>query len=198
MTPILAVIAQAFAASNEVSVELGTLYTDDPSWALFSDTEGLPSKGLRFGYAVHDRVAVVGGWHHVRRGAELTLASGSMSTSSAFLGDEFTLGARGDVAIGDAILPYVALSAMMVRGDVRLDDDFEDDDNPGQVRETDWAPGGLAVGGIELRIPQDEAPFTLAMHLEAGYGATAPLRFGEVGQIQPAGFVMRGGVGVRF
>lgn len=191
----LSLATPAVAADHELSAELGTLHNGDPAWDLFSERNGMPSIGLRGGIAVHDRVAVQLGWHRVRRGANV---SGAANLRTAFVGHEITLGAKADLALGEALRPYVKLDAMLLRGTMRFDDARNDDDNPGQVSASAIAPGGLAVGGLELRIPQGEAPFTLAWHLEAGYGRTATLDFGDYGALTPAGLVVRSGIGVRF
>lgn len=189
----------ALAADHEVSVELGTLANRDPDFDLYSQSNVMPSRGLRAAFAFHERVAVVAGWHRVRRGAELyDENSESYVGRAAFFADELTLGIKADVELVPAILPYVSVQGMLVRGLSRFDDDPEDEESPGQVQFSALAPGLLPMGGVELRIPKGDAPFTLAWHIEAGYGLVGNMDFDALGDVRPGGFALRSGVGVRF
>jgi hypothetical protein len=188
----------ALGADHELSLELGTLHIGDPAFDVFSHGDALPSKGLRAGVAVHERLAVVAGWHHTARGAELHSSEGKLLARSSFRGEAFTLGVKPDLAIGPYFRPYLLVQGMLLAGQVRFDDDPNESDSPGQIQESAVAPGLLTMGGIELRAPMGGAPLTIAFHLEGGYGRTAPLAFDDVGDLQPGGLALRGGVGVRF
>jgi len=190
--------APALAADNELSIELGTFHNGDTDFGVFSDGEYMPSWGLRLGVAPLRNLAVVGGWHRVRRGADLYIDDWTHIGRAAFFADEFTLGVRGDVMIGQALLPYAMVQGLGMVGRVKFDDDPDDKGSPGQFAESAVAVGGLAVAGVELRIPKGNAPFTLAWHIEAGYGLTSALDFERTGDMTPRGFVLRSGVGVRF
>jgi len=211
----LFVASTASAADHEVSVEWGTLFNGDPAFDAFSAGDWMPSRGVRAGVAVHDRVAVVAGFHRARRGASMYTPDGEWVADSAHFANEWTLGAKADLEITEFLLPYVAPQFLLYQGQMRFDDDRTDRDNAGQVRLNALAPGALFVGGVEVRIPKDEAPFTLALHIEAGYGLVARHTYdhgvqigpdgpepwendGTVATMRPGGFVFRTGLGVRF
>ena len=60
---------------GELSVELGQLHNADPTFDLFSENNGMPSCGWRGGARGAERLAVTGGWHRVRRGADRQILS---------------------------------------------------------------------------------------------------------------------------
>ena len=198
--------APAAAADNELSFEFGSLHNDDSSYALFSSEESMPSIGMRAGFAFHDRLSARLGWQHVRQGADVSVGEEQSDShiSSAFYGDELSLGVRADVPLGDFVLPYVSVDGLGFRAKVRFDDDATDEDSPGQVEETAFAPGALAMGGAELRIPigrlypTSKAELALGLNLEVGYALVGQLDFGDLGQMKPGGLAVRSGVGIRF
>lgn len=195
---LLALALPAGAADHEISAELGWVRCTDPSWDLFSDNDGVPTRGFRGGVAVHDRVTVLASWGRTTRGATVDVADVG-SFRSAYLAHTFGVGAKLDAEVGPILRPYVAAQGLAVLGEVRLDEDPDDDDNVGQVRAGGLAPGLLAAGGVELLLPRDETtPFTAAWYLELGYGATASQRFGDLGGFAARGLAVRSGVGLRF
>jgi len=189
----------AHGADDEVSLELGSIGTPDADWALFSDTERLPTQGLRLGWAVHDRVALVAGWHRGAQGmtvgGETTGQSDFVATFGAHL---FSLGAKADVALTPWFAPYATAQAIGLIGTVRLDDDPEDDENPNQIAESAFAPGAMGTAGVEFRIPFHDGAFAAATSLEMGYAWLAPLAYDTLGDLQFRGFAVRWGVGARF
>lgn len=203
---MIALIAiTASAADHEVSIELGSLHNGDEHYDVYQRGDQMPSWGLSAGVKFHDRLAVVGSWHRVRRGSDILLVDYEESFEeanigrSAFIGDEFTLGVKGDFQVTRWFLPYASVEAMLLRATVRFDDDPDDNESPGQLSNGAAAPGGLFALGIELRIPKGDAPFTIAFTYEVGYGLVAQLNFSELGDIQPGGgLAMRSGLGVRF
>ncbi|MBT3223407.1 MAG: hypothetical protein HN348_30415 [Proteobacteria bacterium] len=206
LTSILAALllsAPAQGASHELSFEMGTLHNGDENYDLFSGNNAIPTRGLRFGVAVHENVAVTAGWQHGARGSDIYLPDsegGESIMTAAFFADEFTLGVKADYNIADIFFPYVKVDAMLFRGVMKFDDDPNDRFSPGQVQVAGLAPGGLAMGGFEIAVPNKsrKVPLTVAVHLEAGYGLVSRLNFGDYGQMKPGGFALRGGIGLRY
>ena len=210
LTALLA--SSAHAADHEVSVEWGVVASSDDTLDLFG-ANYLPTRGLRAGLAVHRNLAIVGGWHRGRRGVRFTTEDGQ-SGQMAYFADAFTLGAKADFELFSFLLPYVTTQAILWRGTMKFDDEPDDRTSPGQVRVSALAPGGLFAGGLELRIPKADAPFTLAWHVEAGYALVArhAYRGGStvtddgrtslgddvIATAKPGGFALRTGLGVRF
>lgn len=199
----LSLSAPALAADHEISFEVGNLHNSDLSWDLFSANNGMPSYGLRAGFAFHDRLAVVGGWHHLRRGRDLyfyddATQGDAFVARTAFIGNEFTLGLKADIAPTTWLQPYATVQGMVLQASWKYDDDPSDKDSPGQMSDVDASLGLLALGGVELHIPQGEAPFTIATYFEAGWGAVGEMVVCPVGNMTPGGFTFRAGWGLRF
>ena len=190
----------ARAADHELSFEVGSLAARDPAWDTFSGTNAMVTLGLRGGYRVHDRVAVIASYHHTRTGSDLYGdASGDLFSRAAFFGNEFSLGAKADLSVKDFMLPYVTLSGVLLYSDVRFDDDPDDNDNAGQVKETALAGGARGMGGLEFRIPRWNPPgITAGAYFELGYTYLSPLSFGDLGDMDLGGFTVRGGIGLRY
>jgi hypothetical protein len=211
---IATLLSLAGAADHEISLELGNLHNGDTAFDLFSRNDVMPSRGVRAGVAVHDRVAVMAGWHRVRRGAAVYSADEYLF-NAAYFANEWTVGVKADVELAPWLLPYVKADAMLYQATMRFDDQPNDRDNAGQVQASALAPGGLFLGGAEIRIPKESAPFTLAWHIEAGYGIVASHAYtgvnavgtddrggfaddASVGEMAPHGFALRSGLGIRF
>jgi len=194
----------AQAADNEVSLEFGSLNNGDSAMEYFSHAESLPSVGLRLGYALSDNLAVTLGYHHSARGSEIEFwnyEDDSLSQPlvySAFFGNELTVGVKYDMELTTLLHPYATGQALVMLGTAVLDDDLSEDDNTTAFRASSVAPGGMATLGLELRIPKKFLSVTAAAHLEMGYAYVANLDFDELGDMQPGGFVLRSGLGVRF
>lgn len=193
----------ALAADHEVSLELGSLHANDASWDLFSETETFGTYGVRVGYAFHDRMAAIAGYHRGSTGMTVESTSGGWETDepptfqSAFYGDEYTLGVKADLPLSINLRPFVTVQALGVRGLIRLDDDTEHDDNLNQITRSAFAPGGMATGGVDLRIPVAQARYYLSSSMEFGYGKVLDLDFGDMGTLPMGGFAFRWGVGFR-
>lgn len=195
----LLLCSSALAFDAELSAELGTLHNGDPAYDLFSDANTMGSVGVRAGVGVlGERVSVTAGWHRVRRGQLVGIADSRESFIAAFYGDQFTLGPKAGVLIQDIFYPYGTLQAVAFRGLMRLDDDTGVRTNPGQLQAGALSFGGLLMAGAELRAPQGSGPVTAAVHLEMGYGLLTRATYAEFGTMQPGGFVLRSGVGLRF
>ena len=195
---LLAAPAAGGIAGAEFSGELGTLHNSDPTFDLFSSTDAMPSRGLRLGIAPVDRITVLAGWHHVGRGSVVEFEESDERFYSAFLADEFTLGAKLDAELGEWFYPYVSGNLMLIRGQMRFDDNDQIDFNANQLKASSLAPGLLGMAGTEFRVPQKDGPVTIAWHLEMGYGWVGRTTFEDFGDMKPGGFALRSGLGLRF
>ena len=213
-TALLAIPTTAIAADHELSLELGTTgHTADDNWFLFNDnTDTLSSYGVRLGFAVHDKLAVIGGWHHGAHGSRVEMDgydgdndeyyydeySGGQALAAAYYSDTFSLGAKADWPVAVWFRPYATIQGLGIRSMVRLDDDTTTDDNPNQLQRSAFSPGGAATGGVEFRIPIRHNEWALASHLELGYQLGTKADFDELGSLTNRGLVFRWGLGARF
>ncbi len=203
---LLAFSGAAQAADHELSLELGTTANHQQNWYMFNaESQQLPSWGLRAGVAVHDRLAIIGGWHHGKKGMRLGFDESweddeeAYGFASVFYGDSFTLGLKADVPVAVWFRPYATAQGLGLRGMVRLDDDLSEDDNLNQIQQADFSLGGIGALGVDFRVPFKDGAWALASYLELGYGYAAPLDFGDLGELDELhGVVFRWGAGVRF
>jgi hypothetical protein len=197
----LSLPASAVAADHEISLELGTTgHGADDNWFLFSDyNDVLPSYGVRLGFAVHDRVAVIGGWHHGAEGTRVEMEGYEDSAlAAAYYADTFSLGAKADLPVATWFRPYATVQGLGIMSKVRLDDDTSDDDNPNQLERGAFSPGAAATAGVDFRVPFNEGAWALSSHLELGYHLATPASFDELGTLLNRGLVFRWGLGARF
>ncbi|MBX2803154.1 MAG: hypothetical protein KTR31_36070 [Myxococcales bacterium] len=200
-------LSESWGPRMQVSVEVGTLGNRDAAYDLFADGNQMPSRGVRVGYRVLERLEVFAGWHHLGRGSVVQLDSPTDTEAdfattrsefvAAFTAEEFTLGPRVDISIEDRFYPYASAALLVVRGLARLDDAPNSSANIGQIRAAGVGAGLLAMGGAEIRIPVVD-DWHVALHAELGYGWVSPIGLGDLGQMQPGGVAGRGGVGIRF
>ena len=208
---LLALPTAAGAADHELSFELGTPASYDDNFQLFQDDgDFLGTRGLRLGVAVHERVAVIAGWHRGASGTRIEYGETYYEDDeyeeyyeqtgmvAALYADEFTLGAKADLPVAVWFRPFATLQGMGLRGLVRIDDDTSSDDNPNQIQRTAFAPGGMATGGLDFRVPFMDGKLAAATSFELGYAYAPPLDFDELGTLKMRGLVFRWGLGARF
>ena len=190
--------ASALAAEREVDLELGWLGAEDPAYDLFSEADSLSTWGVRAGWPVMDRLAVVGGWQHGASG--MTLQSGEdLEIATGLWSNAASLGVKADVSMTRWLSLYATVQGAGLFQLARMDDDPEDDENAGQVEAHGFAPGAYAALGPEFLIPLGkDKERSLALYAEFGYGWLAPMELGDFGRIQYMGFSGRLGTGVRF
>ncbi len=188
----------ALAAPPELSLdlELGQLHNGDESFDLFSERDGMPSRGVQAGVRVATPVVVQVSGHRVSRGLDLSVAEG-LSIATAYFANEWTAGVRVDHTFADIFQPYAAVHGLLLQGAMKLDDEPEDDDNPNQLVARAVHPGALLTGGFEIRGPQQDRKWTAGFLVEAGYGLVARADYGDFGSMKPGGFVLRTGIGLR-
>ncbi len=203
---LFSLLSSALAATNEVDLEVGWLGSSDASFNRVSDTDLLPSYGLRVGLKVHERVAVVAGWQHSQTGARISSGDdsyyydggGNSSFTAAYFGEMLSVGAKADVRVNDYFYPYLTAQGALVVGTVRLDDDSGADDNLGQRKQGGTTGGGLLAIGAEVPVALGSSGIALAPYLEVGYGLLAPMALEDLGALKLGGFTGRAGFGVRF
>ena len=188
-------------APIQASLELGSQATPDPNWMLFNsetDYSRLPTRGLRVGYAFKPWISAIGGWHHGARGSEIEVESSDVAFHSAFVGDEFSLGAKASLPLLTMLQPYATVQAAGLLSTVRFDDDIEDDDNLNQIQDRGFSMGGVAAGGVDFILPLSYGEWALTTNLEFGYGWFGRTEYADMGDLQFKGFHFRWGVGARF
>jgi len=211
---LLAIPTTAIAADHEISLELGTTgHGPDDNWFLFNDNrDDLSSYGVRLGFAVHDRVAVIGGYHHGANGTRIEMDgydgsgdeyydggySEGPAMAAAYYNDTFALGAKADLPVATWFRPYATVQGLGILSKVRLDDDTSTDDNPNQLQYSAFSPGAAATAGLDFRIPIKQGAWALASYLELGYHIGTKANFDELGTLSNRGMIFRWGLGTRF
>jgi hypothetical protein len=210
----LALPSAAIAADHEISLELGTIgHGPDDNWFLVNDyNDYLGVYGVRLGYAVHDRVAIIGGWQRGAHGTRVEMDgfdgygdeyydddySAGEALAVAYYADTFSVGAKADWGLATWFRPYATLQAQGIRTVVRLDDDTSTDDNPNQLQYSAFSPAGAATGGLDFRIPFNKGAWAIASYLELGYHVGTKASFDELGSLSNRGMLFRWGLGARF
>jgi len=189
----------------EFNIEAGSLANSDPVWDLVGGETAMPSFGLSAGYRVVERVAIVGAWHHVQRGAAVSAPIGGSdgedtqfgSFVTAYYGNEYSLGAKADVSLDDIFFPFVSAQGLVLQSQLKMDGDPQVDDEATETGFSGVSPGFLVTGGAEVRFPPG-ADVQVGIDLELGYGWVARTDLDELGTMKAGGFAIRSGVGVRF
>jgi len=189
-------------ATWSLTAEYGSSRYKDESFDLFGAVNRVDVAGIRLGYRALDRVEAQVGWLRGIQGAEVEVPNAAggrdLAFRSAYDANRFSAGLRADITIDNAAFAYVAARGELVLQRVRIDGDPETTSNPDQLTETALSPGGEVVGGIELRLPQNQMPLTFAWTLEMGAETVASATFGDFGDMRSGGFVLHTGLGVRF
>ena len=203
------------AADHELSVEFGTFGNNDETYRLFSQSDAMTSWGVRGGYAVHDRVSLIASYHHHQRGAMASISDHWDDTfQTAYFAELIGVGAKADIQPLKWLQFYSAVQGLVYIGTARFDAEPNSRTNIGQFTATSAAIGGQWTAGTELKFGLKKSTIGLAWHIEGGYGIASKhqYRFQDVNAdvdgfdaeaattntMQPNGFVLRSGLGIRF
>lgn len=202
---------------HELSLELGTLGAPDSAWRYLGSSSYIPSYGARVGFGITPAIAVVASWHRGQDGAEIEgpgATDDDVLFRTAFTSHQIAVGPKLQWRWKPWLAPYATLQGLGVVGRARLDDGFDEDDNPNQYTYRGFAPGGMVTGGVDLKPVRVAKGVRLGTHLEMGYALTSRMTLVQEGGKDPAnssnngdvelgsvgfrGFTMRFGVGVNF
>lgn len=207
MIPLLLSLSSAssaIAGEREISASVGLINTDDPNWTMFGSGNVLPSFGARFAYPVLPHVKVVAGYEYAQDGSHVSVYddTGEDGTESQFQTGFFAHQAMVGGKVHWSASKWVSLYGI-AQGDfmvatVRIDDDPDDDSNPGQVERAGATGGVLAAAGVGINVPILDGRTAWEFHAELGYGYLAPLAVEDIGQLEFSGLSFRAGTGFVF
>ena len=217
-TILLAALAAgpARAADNEISLELGSLGTQDNRFNLVHDRAQMGTYGGRVGLKVLDNLGVLvdiqhGAWGNTVDvyGSSDTYYDETGSTfTAAYRGSQVLVGPKADLRVTDWFHPYVTIQGGLFFGRVLLDDDGQHTDNANQIAATAFQPGGVAALGLDLVSIRMRHQLRFGSHLELGYGLAAASSFKatppgggdkiEIARFGFGGFYAKWGVGAYF
>lgn len=210
-------MGSAHAADHDLSVSIGTFGNGDELYDLFNSSDLMTSWGLRGGYAFHDRLALIGTFNSHRRGTTVIEASGDDLSSSqmvaAYFSNTIGLGVKADIQPRKWLQLYTSAQGLLYMGQMKLDTDPDSRTNIGQIKGFGLSVGGQLLGGLEIQVGKKKSPLAFAWYVESGAGIVA--RHGYALQdvnadvdgfdseadnatMQPGGFVLNSGIGVRF
>lgn len=183
----------------EVDIHVAGIVLENSALGEFN-RNGATTAGLRVGY----RVAP---WITPFVGASANGAGMSHFVEEGDTGDLFQTAYYQDQFFGGlksawSPLPYFGVYGLaqgqLVLGILRIDDDPDVDDNPGQI-ELEGATGGLTAAlGVQAAAPVRGDRVDVTFHMEVGYAWNAPLELGDVATLNIQGVFIRTGAGARF
>lgn len=206
----------ALAADHEVSFEVSSLVNNSDSYNVFSGgRQGMTALGVRGGWAFHDRLALIGGFQHHRRGSEVYLQESEASMVAAYFATTYSVGIKADIEPVRWLQLYTTAQASLYQGLMKWDNEPDSRTNLGQLQSSGISGGGVFAGGVEFRIPKGlKLPVGFGFYTEMGYGIIARHSYNNpkdpnapdmtwedgqsIGTMQPGGFTIRSGIGVRF
>ena len=208
-------------SGHELSLQVGTLATPDPAWEYLGSGNQIASYGVRAGWGFTPALGLVASWHRGRDGVDLEGPASASDVDSSdgllfrtsFVSHQFALGPKLQWRMKPWFAPYATLQGLGVVGTARLDDGFDEDDNPNQYTYRGFAPGGVLAGGVDVKPFRIARGVRVGTHLEMGYALTGRMKLVQEGGRDPSnddngeallgvvgfrGFTMRFGVGVNF
>jgi len=229
MLTILAFTTAAMAAEprHEVSVEIGSLRSNDPAWNVIGGQQS-PAGGIRAGYGLSPSLTVIGGWHMSQIQTdhntsyygygyedediahEPTGSSSNGATAGSVLSElsvhHLSLGAKFSREVQPWLVPYATGQGKLHIGSLRVTDDLDKDEAMIDLNSSGLGFGGLFSAGVELRSKPANGSFSLAAHLEFGYAISTPMEFAiesegssaSIGSLNYNGATVSAGVGLRF
>ena len=202
LTPALAAYGSG-PAQSEISFQVGSFFTDDEAFDVFSTDSMLTGYGLRGGVALTHRRAAVGGYHRAVTGVEVLAGEGERGEPdpvfrSAYYSNTATLGLKYSIQLGQWLRPYVTAQGMGIAASARMDANPDDSDDATQLHVRGLGAGFLGAGGMDVQLPFGRRAWTPGMALEMGYARTLDMQLEELGRLQFAGLYINWNVGVRF
>jgi len=199
---LFAVAAPAFAADHELSFEVGSMFAPETGFDTFSDGGALVSFGGRGAFALNDHFSVQAAYSHGRKGTTLqyydeTGPLYAVSPVAAFFANEIAIGPRFDWKLWNFFVPYARVDGLFLIADARFDDDPNDADSPGQLKEMGFSGGVRPMAGIDFIIPRKDGGLSAGFYVEGGYSWLSPTKFETFGDVHLYGFTLRSGIGFR-
>ena len=192
----------------EVTAELSGIVIQDPSWGNLTNS-GEVAWGIDAGYHVlpwltpyvelgYNSAAMTQYGDGVDETGAYTTGESERQFRTLFGQTHARIGARATWSPSPYFGMYGALHLQGLYGDLRMDDDPDDDANPGQLQASGVTGGAGASVGIQAIAPTRSRQVSVLFRMEAGYAWFAPLELGDVGSLDPQGVSIRTGIGLRF
>lgn len=179
LLPLLFSAPAAHAADHELSAEWSMMGATDDRFDLVHDRDRISTFGLRGAVAVHDRVSIVGGWHHGAWGSDVEMYGEGDDgdwdyrvMGAAYKGNRFVLGPKVDIPAVEYFTPYATVQGVLMVGNLLVDEDPEQEDELNELRATGIQPGGLGALGFDI-VPYRAGRLGVGFHVEGGYVLTA-------------------------
>lgn len=200
LSALLLVLPALAGGTDEINASFAWVGADNADWHVFSDADVMMSGGLRLGYGLTEHLTLTAGWQHTAIKRELWLGTqdDSLSPELRFHGDQVQVGVKSGFRMFPGFAPYATVQAAALIGGARMDDDIEDDENPGEVKELGFTAGGAAAIGIDFPIDLGSSGVAITPYAELGYGLFAPLKLGDLGKVPVNGLAGQAGIGLRF
>ncbi len=201
---LLALLNLSLAAPNmSLHVQLDSQAIKHDELGLSPGSSRIASPGLRLGVELNPRVMLQADWHHARSGGRIYAndddeydAQGGPSL--VYASDHFDLGARLEPLQWEVLQPYVTVQGSFTMGRMHLDADEDHDNELTELHSRAASFGGLAVGGAELALGNEDWVVQPSAYLEMGYALRTPQSFDGLGDLRSGGYLVRLGTGLRF
>lgn len=180
----------------EVSAQFAGIAVEDSTWGRLTPG-GTLAWGVDAGYHVLPWLTPYVAVAFNEGGMEIE-TDGGADFQTAFDQVHGRVGARAAWIPSPWVNLYGAAHAQVLYGSLRIDDDPDDDENPGQLTYSGLTGGGGLSVGVQAVAPTGSRNVNLLFHLEAGYVLYAPLTLEQVAVADPSGVSVRGGMGVKF
>ena len=206
-------LSPAFALDHEVTLETGYLKNEGPAFNLFSESNRMNAVGIRAVGALGEHLGIVGSWQHTGQKAEINVGQyteadedsdfdygpQTQTYQSELQADQFSLGPIADWEIfNGALAPYVHADMIVQRATAHLRSGIENYPNRVELERTALQAGVAAMVGITVNVPII-AGSEVTGHVEVGTTQyLGSLKFQDFGEMQPGGFTLRTGIGLRY
>lgn len=189
---------------REITLNVGILNSDDQNWEMFAEGDVLPSFGARFGYPVVKHFKVVAGYEYGQGGSHVSVYDESGEDGenngfdTGFFSHQALIGGKVHWSPSSWVTLYGIAQGDVMFATVKIDDDPDDDENPGQIERGGVSAGVIAAAGVGVNVPFKGDKMAWEVHAELGYGYIAPLEIEEIGKLEFSGVSFRVGTGLVF